>query len=728
MPIAQELKRRNVFKVGIAYLVVSWIVLQVADVILGNIGAPPWLFKTLLMVIALGFPVALVMAWVFELTPDGLKRDSDVVRDGRGASQATAMLSLAATIVLAAILGYFGFQKWIDVDEPASDAAASIAAPLEKTIAVLPFTSRSASADDGFFVDGMHDDILNSLARISTLEKVISGTTMQAYRNTAMSVADIAAELGVAAILEGGLQRAGDTVRINMRLIDTATERSLWVQTFERKVTVENLFAIQKEITRDVVTSLNLALSDQDQQQLDVVQTDSLGAYEQYVLARARMALRTESGLAQAKAHFERAIELDEEYALAYVGLADALRLQSLYAGIDPQSTFAARQTAIDRALTLNPLSGEAYTSLAALFEDQGDLETAKSYFERAIELSPNYSTARHWYSSLLGMLGREQEMLVQIRKASDIEPDAAIIQMNEAAALMQLGRYDEVQQILTRAIAQYPAFAGLHEVSFYLWWSRGRPDLALYSLDTATRLAPRNMEMRGFQCVLNFQLMRTDAARRCISVFRENFPDHLGFAILFAELLDALSEQQFNALTGRLESVVDEQDNEAVPRALSLAYLGADKAEAAEAALRRYAGHYFTPQVSLQDFENPTEIRDGLDVARALQLQGKQEQAERLLQLAETALTDSQRIVPVDRETNLIRVHLIRGDWEQAAARLTNALAESDASYFFDDRTHFGTFDALPPVWLDAVALLNERVAEQRTHYESIKDSPLIP
>ena len=143
---------------------------------------------------------------------------------------------------------------------------------------------------------------------------------------------------------------------------------------------------------------------------------------------------------------------------------------------------------------------------------------------------------------------------------------------------------------------------------------------------------------------------------------------------------------------------------------------------------MRRYAGHYFTPQVSLQDFENPTEIRDGLDVARALQLQGKQEQAERLLQLAETALTDSQRIVPVDRETNLIRVHLIRGDWEQAAARLTNALAESDASYFFDDRTQFGTFDALPPVWLDAVALLNERVAEQRAHYESIKDSPLIP
>ncbi|MEO0575690.1 MAG: tetratricopeptide repeat protein [Pseudomonadota bacterium] len=726
MPFAQELKRRSVFKVGIAYLVVAWIALQVADVILGNIGAPIQLFKAFLIVIILGFPIALVIAWIFEITPEGIKRDSEVERD-RSTPQSGAMLGLLLTVALAGVLGYFAFDKWVNISAPDAPATQNVASNSpEKTIAVLPFTSRSASADDTFFVDGMHDDILNSLSRVSTLEKVISATTMQAYRNTALSIGEIAAELGVAVILEGGLQRAGDSVKINMRLIDAATEKSLWVESFERNVTVENLFAIQNEITRDVVTSLNLALSDEDEQQLNLVPTTSLEAYEQYVLARAQLALRTDEGLASAKAYFTEAIALDADYALAYVGLADALRLQTLYSGADVETVDSEIQAAIDEALRLNPLSGEAYTSLAALYEDRREFEKAQEYYLKAIKLNPNYATARHWYSSLLGVLGREDEMLVQISKASELEPDAAIIQMNEALVLMQLGRLDDAERVIRKAFVRYPAFAGLYEVNFYIWWSRGRPDIALHSLDNAIRLSPNNIGTRGFQCVLNAQLSRLDATQQCIENYRSDFPDSALFQVFLADALLAAQTGQFPNYLERLKTYTIAGSD--VSRASALAYLGLGDYETALAAVREYGGVFLEDDMALLDFDRVDLIRDSIDVARALMGVGDTEKSNKLLGFIDEAINGAAPLTDVDRSTFTMQVQLIRGQWEAAAQTMQDALASGEASYFFDTRTYGSDLSDVPEVWLTAVAALNERVAKQRANYETIKDSPLIP
>ena len=320
--IVAELKRRSVLKVGLAYLVMAWLALQVSDVILGNFAAPDWVFKSILLVLIVAFPFVLLGAWVYELTPAGVKRDQD---DGESKwaqqSGRHLILAIVGSLLLAAV--YFAFDRY-------SDGGNNIAIDLpatEKSIAVLPFRNRSGLAGDVHFVDGIHDDILTQLAKLSALEKVISRTSTEQYRGTTKSVPQIGQELGVATVLEGGVQRAGDRVRINLQLINATTDEHLWADTYDRQLTVENLFAIQSEITHEVVNALQAVLSAEENERINFVPTVSLEAYDEFAKGRQKIAGRNADLLQEARAHFERAVELDPEFSLAYTGLAETITL-----------------------------------------------------------------------------------------------------------------------------------------------------------------------------------------------------------------------------------------------------------------------------------------------------------------------------------------------------------------------------------------------------------------
>ena len=290
MSFFSELRRRNVYRVAAAYLVVAWLLMQISDVVLGNIAAPGWIFQVLMLFLAIGLPIAMVFAWAFEMTPDGLRRERDVARSKPVAQHARRKLDRIIIGLLAVAVVYFVGDKWLwNNEQTTSDPPAT----LEKSIAVLPFSNRSAIVEDVHFVDGIHDDILTQLAKLSSLDKVISRTSTEQYRKTGKPILQIGEELGVATILVGAVQRAGNRVRINVQLINAATDEHLWAETFDREFSLENLFEIQTEIAREVVSALHGVLTSDDEKRLAAMPTEVLEAYEQFVLWRREMGNRT---------------------------------------------------------------------------------------------------------------------------------------------------------------------------------------------------------------------------------------------------------------------------------------------------------------------------------------------------------------------------------------------------------------------------------------------------
>ena len=266
MSLFEELKRRNVFRVGIAYVVTSWLLLQFADIVLENIAAPGWVMQVFMLALGLGFPLALFFAWAFELTPEGLKKEKDVDRSQSIAPRTGRRLDYLIIAAMAVALIYFIWEARFSSDEEAvveqaaeirveqktneskgSVADADKAKDTRHSIAVLPFTNRSANQDDIYFTDGVHDDLLTQLTKIRAF-KVISRTSVMEYRDTIKNLRQIGDELGVSTILEGAVQRSGDRVRITVQLIDTNSDEHLWAENYDRQLTTENLFDIQTEI------------------------------------------------------------------------------------------------------------------------------------------------------------------------------------------------------------------------------------------------------------------------------------------------------------------------------------------------------------------------------------------------------------------------------------------------------------------------------------------------
>jgi TolB-like protein len=308
MSFFEELKRRNVFRVGIAYAIVSWIVLQVVDVVLPMLALPESAGRFILLLIMAGFPIALVLGWAFEMTPEGIKREKDVDRSQYDAKRAGRKMDFFIIGVLAVAVIYLALDAYVWDKTATPEPAVAQSPVIDKvhSIAVLPFANRSASAEDAYFVDGIHDDVLTQLAKLSAFGKVISRTSVEQYRSTTKSIPEIASELGVTTILEGGVQRAADRVRINVQLIDAENDEHLWADTFDRELTASNIFAIQSEIAAAIASALQATLSPVEKERLGARPTEDLEAYEAYLFGKQRLALRTVLALQEAKQSFEK--------------------------------------------------------------------------------------------------------------------------------------------------------------------------------------------------------------------------------------------------------------------------------------------------------------------------------------------------------------------------------------------------------------------------------------
>lgn len=425
MSLFVELKRRNVFRVGAAYVVVSWLLLQVFDVIAPILELPPWAPKLLLLLIAIGFVPALVFAWAFELTPEGVKLEKDVDRSVSVSRQTGRKLDRVIIGVLVAVIFMMVAERlWFTGPDEQQQAAVSVpVSGLAKSIAVLPFDTRSMIESDRYFSAGIHDDLLTQLAKIEAI-KVISRTSVMQYENTTRPLREIAAELGVATILEGGIQRAGDRVRINAQLIEAESDTHLWAETWDKELTASNIFEIQSELATLIASALRAELAPEVQRRIDEQPTESLEAYELTLRGRYLMDKEmTEENLDSAASLFREAIRLDPQYAAAWAGLAQALaELVGWHYRPEKELWPQARQAA-EKAVELDPNLSDALLALGDMQRMERQYEEGEKTFLKAIELSPGSADAHSRYSDLLRDAQRLEESLYEIRRAVELDP-----------------------------------------------------------------------------------------------------------------------------------------------------------------------------------------------------------------------------------------------------------------------------------------------------------------
>jgi TolB-like protein/Tfp pilus assembly protein PilF len=508
MSFLNELKRRNVFRAGAAYIVTAWLVVQVVETLFPIYGLGAAAVRTVVNVLGIGLLPVLILSWVFEWTPQGLKKDADVAGEPVAATQAAKSFDRIILIVFALALGYFAFDKFVlDPERDAADIEAATEVAVEQafaeaaaaqpanSIAVLPFDNRSNLEEDQFFTDGMHDDLLTTIAKIGSM-KVISRTSVMEYKDTLKKIPAIAKELGVANILEGGIQRSGGQVRINIQLIDAITDEHLWAETYDRALTPENLFAVQSEITKAIADALNTTLSAEETLRIDAILTKDIVAYDAYLLGRQLMANRESEKLQMAIDSFTKAIELDPEFALAWVGLADSTRLHTRYSGQSYESTFLIRENAVHKALAIDGNSGEAYTSLGAIYSDKGLDEEADVAFRKAIELSPNYATAWQWYAEVVSRDPRlSDEKIRLLQTAVELDPRSSIIRLNLANSYRFRGLYSMAERQYLKMVDQNPEFQmGIWTVGGFYGGDLGRFDKASEYVLKALKLNPQNL------------------------------------------------------------------------------------------------------------------------------------------------------------------------------------------------------------------------------------------
>ena len=459
-----ELKRRNVYKVVVAYAVVAWLLLQGASIVLPSFEAPAWTMKVLILALAIGLPIAVVLAWAFEITPEGIVR-ADEVDPNKSITRKTGR-RLTAIIVLIGILaaGLFVFQKSKQVAETAPKTVApSTVSPNEKSVAVLPFDDLSAKHDQQFFGDGLAEELLNVLVQIDGLS-VASRTSSFAFKGKNLSIPDIAKTLGVAHIVEGSVRRVDNRLRVTAQLIDVATDRHLWSQTFDREVT--DIFAIQDEIARSIAEALKVRLGRAADRKAG---TESVEAYELYLQGLYYWNQRTEAGLRQALEIFRQAGERDPSFARAFAALSMTYSLLPGYAAFDQNLANREALLAAEKAVALDPKSAEALTALAQSYFNQGKVWQALQAYDRALAANPRYSVARHWKGITLILVGRLAEGEAELRAARAIDPASLPLQSFLSVNLAQQGRLEEALAEGLDLLRRAPDYRnGLHQAFMY--------------------------------------------------------------------------------------------------------------------------------------------------------------------------------------------------------------------------------------------------------------------
>ena len=455
-----ELKRRNVFRMAGLYLVGAWLLTQVASTLLPTFDAPSWALRGLIITLALGFIPAVIFSWVLELTPQGLKREEDVAPEQSITPQTGRRMDRMIIVVMALALGYFAFDKFVLAPRREAALVAS-AVPNEsksvinaKSIAVLPFENRSDDKANAYFADGIQDEILTRLSKIADL-KVISRTSTQHYKSAPENLPEIGRQLGVAHILEGRVQKSGDSVRVNVQLIKAANDSHLWADTFDRKLT--DIFSVESEVAKVIAEQLRAHLTGQEERVIAAKPTDNPQAYDAYLrgLAYSLKPADTPANSLGAQKYLREAVRLDPKFALAWALLSYVESAGYRQQNLEPTVALReeARQAA-ETALTLQPNLGEAILAKGyyhyALLKDY---DTAVHYFEQARQLLPSSSRIPEQLAYVARRRGQWDKSESYFNEAERLDPRNVQLLTQHALSYIDLRRFPEALRKLDQVL-----------------------------------------------------------------------------------------------------------------------------------------------------------------------------------------------------------------------------------------------------------------------------------
>ena len=495
----KEIARRRVLTTTGLYIVAAWVTIQVADLAI-EAGFIALTLRSVFVAAFLGFPVALVFAWCYDITSNGVSKtpprgSPDNFDSSLGKRDVLLMVGMVAVWAAANVLLY-------------------TPAPVDRSIAVLPFENRGHDPQGADLSFGIRLDLQSQLETLTDV-RVISGTSVDRV-DANLPAPELAQQLGAAYLMKGTVERVLDRIRVSVTLIDAKRDEQTWSGSWDMQLDLANLFDIRDEITAGITSNLRTVLTPADQQRLLKRHTDSFAAHEAYLLGRQRMSRRSTAALAEAIGYFEQAVDIDPNFVLAWVGLAESSYLHMLYSGLPGEDWYPKIEAATKKALDLDRLSGEAHAILAIIEEElRGDDVAAENAFRRAIELNPSYATSYHWYGSFLSARDREADALRLKLQALELDPLSANTHLAVGYSLQALGEFDEANAHFLKAIEIDPSVPGSYErVSDIYRFVHGRLDEAVIWQLRAIERDPGDLVAPMQLAFIYLDLGDTDAAQ----------------------------------------------------------------------------------------------------------------------------------------------------------------------------------------------------------------------
>jgi serine/threonine-protein kinase len=472
-----ELKRRNVYKVAVAYAVVGWLLVQVTTQVFPIFEIPNWALRLIVLAIIIGFPIALVLAWAFELTPQGIKHTEDVdLSDKRISKKRTWIYVTLIGAALSFALFFVGRLS-------APNGSASPAVLPEKSIAVLPFENQNRDPDTDYLCDGIPESIINSLSELPKL-KVMSRNSVFHYKGKEADAQTVGKELKVQTLLTGRVRQRGDGLTIGVELINAQDNSQMWGQQYNRKLA--DVFAVQEEIAKEVSDKLRLKLTGTEKEQLAKRPTENLKAFQYYMQGRAAAQRRTNADLLTSVSYYEKALQEDGKYALAYAGLSDAYANLGYYGSIAPVEGRRKAKEAARKALELDDKLAEAHTALGQIYIAfaPSDFSTGDRELKHAIELNPNLAVAHYNLGLSFIRQGRLDEASAELAKARGLDPISSIIARAVVIPHYFKRDYPRAFELLRQANELGPPLSATWEIGLYI--ENGSLDEAFAEIEKA--------------------------------------------------------------------------------------------------------------------------------------------------------------------------------------------------------------------------------------------------
>ena len=466
MGLVSELRRRNVLRMAVLYAVAAWLIMQVAEVIIGLANLPEWIGPTILGLLAVGFPIALIFSWFYELTLEGISLEKDV-QTAESITNVTGrrMDFLVISLLCAAVI-LFAYDKWW------------MGGPPEHSIAVLPFENMSGDPEQQYFVSGMQDVLIAGLSRISAL-KVTSKTSTMRYKDTVFAIPQIAAQLGVAKLIEGSIYRVDDRVRITVKLIDARADEQIWTETFENEV--KDVMTLQNEVALAIARQVEATLSPGEQAQLKSAKSVNPAAYEAFLKGQFHVERFTPQDMMLAAEYYQQALDIDPEYPLAHAGLSKLCGFQAQAGVITPTEAREQCLPPIEKALALDDSLPEAHMGYARQMTWQEfNWDAADVAFRRATELNPSYAEARMFYSHYLTLMGRAEEGTQQMRLALELDPLNPFVRGLYGAQLMLVNDLQKSVAVIEDVLVSTPGFGFGYVVIWVAYHVLGEKDKAI--------------------------------------------------------------------------------------------------------------------------------------------------------------------------------------------------------------------------------------------------------